>query len=142
MPHDQVRIAEVNAWFKKAAGDLSACSRLLEGDNPLCDAAVFHAQQAVEKTIKGFLTWHDRSFGKTHNVVEIGKKAVDIDPELEKLLRRASHLTQYAWRFRYPGEPEEPTADEALEALNLAKEVLEELSDRLPHGFPLLPVGP
>lgn len=132
MQPDPERINEVSEWLRKAAGDVGACSRLPEGDEPMCDAAVFHAQQAAEKAIKGFLAWHDRPFGKTHNIVEIGRLATSIDNSLEELLRRASPLSQYAWRFRYPGEPDAATRDESENALAVCKEVLEAILARLP----------
>jgi HEPN domain-containing protein len=40
--------------------------------------ATFHCQQAVEKTIKAFLTWHDRAFRKTHDLVELGAECSDL----------------------------------------------------------------
>lgn len=36
---------------------------------------------------------------------------------------RAAELTDYAWKFRYPGEPEEPPREEAEQALTLARKV-------------------
>jgi hypothetical protein len=45
-----------------------------------------------------------------------------VDTTLEPPLRRAASLTDYAWKFRYPGEPEEPSIEEADEALALARE--------------------
>jgi len=44
--------------------------------------------------------------------------------QLDPLLRRAAPLTEYAWKFRYPGDPDEATAEEATEALATAREVL------------------
>jgi hypothetical protein len=48
------------------------------------------------------------------------------------LTRQAARLTEYAWKFRYPGEPEEPPVAEAQEALALAREVYEAILNRLP----------
>lgn len=93
---------------------------------------VFHSQQAAEKAMEGFLTWHGRIYRKTHNLIEIGEACAVIDPTLEPLLRRAAELTEYAWRFRYPGNPEEPSEEEAKEALALAREVFDSLLHRLP----------
>jgi HEPN domain-containing protein len=39
---------------------------------PFTADAVFRAQQAAEKTLKGFLAWHDVPFGKTHNLAALG----------------------------------------------------------------------
>jgi HEPN domain-containing protein len=75
MPHDPERIAEVRSWFAKASEDLRAAAFKLTAQPPLTADIVFHAQQAVEKAIKGFLSWHDRPFRKTHNLVEIGEAA-------------------------------------------------------------------
>jgi HEPN domain-containing protein len=93
---------------------------------------VFHTQQAVEKAMKGFLACHGRVYRKTHNLVEIGEACAAIDPTLEPLLRRAAELTEYAWRFRYPGNPEEPTEEEARGALPLTREVFDSPLHRLP----------
>ena len=41
-------------------------------------------------------------------------------------------LTEYAWRFRYPGEPEEPTEDEARAAIEVARKVYAAILARLP----------
>lgn len=59
-------------------------------------------QQAAEKALKAFLTWHDRPFGKTHNLVELGGQCVLLDATLEGVLAPAGALTEYAWKFRYP----------------------------------------
>jgi HEPN domain-containing protein len=132
MLHDPERIAEARSWFVKASDDLRAAAFELTAEPPLTADIVFHAQQAVEKAIKGFLTWHDRVFRKTHNLVEIGEIAAAIESSLEPLLRRAAPLTEYAWRFRYPGDLDEPPVEEAREALATALEVFDSLLTRLP----------
>ena len=40
-------------------------------------------------------------------------------------------LSEYAWRFRYPGAPYEPDADEAARGLALARLVRTEIARRL-----------
>ena len=55
-----------------------------------------------------------------------------VDPALEPPLRRAAPLTEYAWRFRYPGDLDEPPVEEAREALTIAREAFESLLSRLP----------
>jgi len=73
MQHDPVRAADTRAWLRKALLDLQAGEFELGGDVSLAADAVFHAQQAVEKSMKGFLAWHDRPFRKTHELEEIGE---------------------------------------------------------------------
>jgi hypothetical protein len=38
----------------------------------------------------------------------------------------------FAWAFRYPGDPEEPSGTEVEEALRLAREVFDAMLTRLP----------
>jgi len=132
MQPDPVRVADTRAWLVKAAPDLRAGDTSLKLEPPLTADAVFHAQQLAEKSLKAFLTWHDQPFRKTHNLVEIGQACVTIDASLHSVLSRAGRLTEYAWKFRYPGDPDEPTLPEAEAALVLAHEAYEEILARLP----------
>lgn len=50
----------------------------------------------------------------------------------EGKLLQAAPLTEYAWKFRYPGDPEQPTSDEAQSALAIARAVSQEILERLP----------
>lgn len=45
----------VQSWKVKSGHDLKACRQLLQTDEPLAEIIAFHAQQAVEKALKGFL---------------------------------------------------------------------------------------
>lgn len=54
--------AEVQNWLIKSQHDLGSAGRLMEGDNPYLDTAVYHCQQAAEKSLKAFLTYHDVPF--------------------------------------------------------------------------------
>jgi len=132
MQYDPDRVSEVNSWLRKAHDDLRAAEISMSAIPPILGVALFHCQQTVEKAIKAFLAWNDKVFGKTHNLVELGALAVDVDPELEPLLRRAAALTEYAWRYRYPGDIEDPTPNEARDAFAIAGEVLINLQNRLP----------
>jgi HEPN domain-containing protein len=132
MPHDPTRLAEVRAWLTLAIEDLRAADHELTASPPILGDLVFHCQQAVEKLFKGFLVWHDVVFRKTHNLEELGEQCLRIDSTLREVVDRSVPLTEYAWRFRYPGEPEAPTNEEAVDALSLAREVLGAIKSRLP----------
>jgi HEPN domain-containing protein len=136
MPHETEKTAEVRAWLMRAKDDLRAGDAAMGVSPPVVSVALFLAQQAAEKAMKGFLTWHDCVFRKTHNLVEIGELCVSIDPSLGPILRQAAGLTVYAWRFRYPGEPNKPSFEEGKSALALAREVLSEIVSRLPNNQP------
>ena len=132
MALDPVRVADTRAWLVKASRDLRGAEIDLAADPPLLDDVVFHCQQAVEEALKGYLTWNDQPFRRTHDLVDLGGRCVAIDPTLDPLLRRAAGLTEYAWKFRYPGEPGEPTDVEAADSLALAREVVSTMLGKLP----------
>jgi HEPN domain-containing protein len=132
MPHDPELVAETRGWLQRAAHDLGAGAADLNVEPPFTGDAVFHAQQAAEKSMKGFLTWHRRIFRKTHNLTELGTMCVGMDATLDSVVARAAELTDYAWKYRYPGEPSEPDREEAESALKLAREVYDAVLERLP----------
>ena len=133
MPRDDPRLeSDVRAWLGKVESDLRCAEIDILADPPLTEDAMFHCQQAAEKTLKAFLTWHDRPFRKTHDLAEIGRECTEIDASLEPLCRRAAALTVFAWAFRYPGDMEQIPVKEAEEALTLAREVHKAVLTRLP----------
>jgi hypothetical protein len=74
---------------------------------------------------------HDQPFRKTHDLSELGRAVAVVDATLEPLCRKAAPLSVYAWGFRYPGEPVEPTAEEAQDAFAIANEVATAIRARL-----------
>jgi HEPN domain len=68
------------------------------------------------------LTWHDVPFRKTHSLEELGRQVVELHGELRSLADRVSLLSEYAWKFRYPGAVDAPAPTEATDALALARE--------------------
>ena len=132
MPLDPVRAADTRAWLAKAAQDLRRIEILLAAEPPDAEGALFHSQQAAEKAIKGFLTWHDVPFRRVHELDVIGEQCAVLDHSLSDVMSRADALTKYAWRFRYPGAPYEPTLEEGRAAFDLAREVVNAILRRLP----------
>ena len=132
MAVDPELVEETKAWLVKASRDLRAAEALAKTSPPLFDEAAFHCQQAAEKALKGFLTWNCRVFRKTHNLEEVGEQCVSIDPSLREVVDRAAPLSEYAWKFRYPGTPYQPSAEEAREAITAAHAVVEAVLSRLP----------
>lgn len=132
MQHDPARVEDTKTWLTKAATDLAAGAHDLTVDPPFTGDAAFHAQQAGEKALKGFLAWHDVPFGKTHDLSALGRQCAEIEPTLAAIGQRAATLTVYVWKYRYPGEPDEPPREEAESALALAREVYAAILERLP----------
>ena len=132
MADDQARVADTVAWLQKAKEDLQIAKQLVKPSKALSGGAVFHCQQAAEKSLKAFLVWHDVPFRKTHYLKEVGDACVEVDATLKETVGRAVPLTEYAWKFRYPGEPDHPSRKEAESALGIATEVYKAIIKRLP----------
>jgi HEPN domain-containing protein len=130
MPLD-ARAQEVEDWLARAAQDLRAAQVDLEAEPPLDADAAFHCQQAVEKALKALLARYDEPFRKTHDIGELALACLVLEPSLEALLRESAPLTEYAWRFRYPGEAFEPDPEEVVAALDLARRVVGEVTSRI-----------
>ena len=129
-----VRTLEVRGWLLRASEDLRAGRHDLTARPPLCNDVAFHAQQCAEKAMKAFLVYHERPFRKTHNLTELGGAVARIEPALAELMREASLMTEFAWRFRYPGDSASVSERDALQSIELAERVLAEVRGRLPEG--------
>jgi HEPN domain-containing protein len=125
MPPDDARLEDARAWLARAELDLRAAD--LEMGTPeagLWGDVAFHAQQAAEKALKAFLALHDEPFRKTHSIEEIGRACAAIDPGLGELVDAAAPLTEFAWKFRYPGDVSDPTREEAGRAVAVARKLV------------------
>lgn len=116
---------EAEAWIAKARSDLKAAEILATGENSPQDIAIYHCQQSAEKAIKGFLVFREIPFQKTHDLERLLELVREDSTSLVKLDEHARILTPYAVEFRYPGDVFEPDEAEMLEALRLAREVLD-----------------
>jgi len=125
---------EVRAWLELAALDLEVAVRLAD-DPDLARVVVYHCQQAAEKAVKGFLTWHGVRFGRTHDLDVLGSLARPLAPALEPALDRAVELTPYAWLYRYPPDSPAPLEGEPGEAIGAARELLDAILANLPGGL-------
>lgn len=110
------KFALARSWFRKADSDLDALKRLLEGGGPF-DTACFHAQQAVEKYVKGLLAQAGRPFPFTHDLEELQRIGTADVPGWPLTGIDLSGLTAYAVELRYDFDfwPDRETASQALD---------------------------
>ena len=101
--HESEDRGEAEEWLEKASLDLAAAATLLDAATPLPMVAMFHAQQAAEKSWKALLAWHATAFRKTHDLRELGQQVAGLEDALGELAATAEALTPFAWVFRYPG---------------------------------------
>jgi HEPN domain-containing protein len=77
--HD--KFDHARGWFLKAESDLHTVRSLLAGDGPY-DTAWFHAQQAAEKYLQGFLALMEQPVPRTHNLEELQQLCSGLAPPL------------------------------------------------------------
>ena len=122
--------AEAGQWLAYAAENRQVAA--LCRDSGLFNPSLQNSQQAVEKALKAFLAFHERTFRKTHDLGDLSPECLAIDESLQEAISQAEGLTQYAWRFRYPGAPYEPDSTEAQDGLRRAEAAIQEVERRLP----------
>jgi HEPN domain-containing protein len=103
--------------LRRAKGDLQAC-RLLAEDTDIDDSIVgFHAQQAVEKALKGALVLVDVELPRTHDLALLVEQVEAAGTTVPDELTGADWLTPWAAELRY----DEPTALDRASALAVAE---------------------
>jgi HEPN domain-containing protein len=65
-------------WFQKAENDLLSVQNNLKAEQYASDTVCFHCQQAAEKYLKGFLAWHQMPFAKTHDLLDLLRRIMQI----------------------------------------------------------------
>jgi HEPN domain-containing protein len=112
-------VNDMRAWCERAEEDFTLARAALRRKQPLAAGACFHAQQCAEKYIKALLISKGADFPKTHDLLMLNNLCSAAGIFLEIDPKHLNTLTDYAVRTRYPGN--DPTADDAKEAIKLAK---------------------
>jgi HEPN domain-containing protein len=116
---DESKRELVREWLVRADPDLRSARVLASLADPLLDTAIYHCQQAAEKSVKGWLQSNDDPFPKTHDIEDLVERSASINRDFNQFTAAAAVLTPYASAFRYPGGFDEPMPsreefDEAL----------------------------
>jgi len=115
-------------WLRRAREDL----RVASDEEDITWVSVFHSQQAAEKALKAILVALGVQPPRTHSIgyliLLLSKSGVDV---AQLLSINAARLTRYAVEARYPDFEEEPSLEEAREALEIAKRVVEWAGEKL-----------
>lgn len=118
-PHD---------WFRIAAKDFARVARrLAEGD---ADDAAFRLQQALEKSLKGYLLARGWRLKRIHDIDAPLTDAVRYNPRLERYRPLCQQVAGYYIIERYPTFEEGPLLNEVRGAYRMARALLRQ---RQPH---------
>jgi HEPN domain-containing protein len=93
------------ALFKRAEEDVSDINALLKHKDVPEEynfaSICFHATQAVEKFIKGFIVYNNVPVKKTHNLESINDIANSIDKSFSTIKKECVKLNEYTPSVRY-----------------------------------------
>lgn len=118
--------ALVSEWIDKAEADYySAWREYRARKHPNYDGAGFHAQQCIEKYLKGFLIHSGQAATWGHDLIAVAERCIPHFPELELEKPLLALLTRFAVRYRYPGESaSKAEAKRALRAMEQLRKIL------------------
>lgn len=108
-------------WFYKASEDELSIHAILKDGAP--STACFLSQQMVEKYLKGFLVFHEQSFAKVHDLLQLETLLLRPDPGVSVLHTDLVLLNRYYIETRYPGDFPEFSSAEAQAAFEAALRV-------------------
>jgi HEPN domain-containing protein len=120
----------VEQWLFHAVSDRRTATVCLAADPPLLDSASFHCQQAAEKLLKGALVWASISFGKTHDLSDLGDKLCKVYPEFSELVAGMEMWTTWNIAYRYPMDDSADVLP-SLETLSSALVTIDRLVDKV-----------
>lgn len=120
---------QADKWISFANDDLKIIDDIINDE--VYHLACFHAQQAAEKSLKGFIIFHKTRIEKTHSLVELLNEAIKINKDLDKFRDYCLILDRYYIPTRYPDAlpgslPEGlPGKNNAEAAFKCAQEILD-----------------
>lgn len=123
----------VEEWIGKARGDLATARRELAAtDGPNYDAVCFHAQQCVEKLMKGLLIQSGVTPPKTHDLASLSRLVAEACPGWQCNLADLHYLSRAAVEYRYPGESAD--REDAATAMSICERLSDALRARIASG--------
>lgn len=124
--------ATAKEWVAKAEADYATAGRELRASqSPNYDATCFHAQQCVEKLMKGLLIHLGILAPKTHDLVMLDRLLAPACKGWSWPMEELRFLTHASVAFRYPGESADQ--EEAVTAFDIATRIREKLRKLLPE---------
>ncbi|HEX8359528.1 MAG TPA: HEPN domain-containing protein [Longimicrobium sp.] len=139
----EIQILVVKQWVELGREDLAwaetgAENRSLPGPGKIG----FHAQQAVEKLLKGLLTTYSVDPEDQHNLGRLIEQLRRLDRATGDAAAPSSQPTPYAVIYRYPPRnplrSRQPTRDDALHALQIARDACATLGAAIEKRLRLL----
>jgi HEPN domain-containing protein len=97
-----MNIDDVMEWMKLADDDFDSAKILNEAICKHYEIICYHCAQAVEKYLKGYLTYKDIIPKKTHDLLFLNNLCIEQDNSFEEIKIECGYLNRFANDIRYP----------------------------------------
>jgi len=115
------QLEHVHLLMRKAQSDLVSGEDILAAGH-VVDSVCFHAQQAVEKSLKALLALSETEYPRTHDLRKLLDLVVPLFGPVGPAEEEVIQLSVFAVDIRYD-DTDEPDADTAAALLELARRV-------------------
>lgn len=95
------------------------------------DTICFHAQQAIEKYIKGALVYFEQDISKTHDLVKLSTEIAPFIPELSAMEEDLEKISEFAVEVRYQESFYDHSLEEAKGSYEIALKVKDIVLNKL-----------
>ena len=124
------KIEETIKWLKFAAEDLKAAKSFLSKDELMPRHSCWLAQQSAEKSLKAVLCHENIRIPKTHDL-EFLLTLVPDNWNLKNLNLDLAVLSEWAVEARYPGDWDDASETDAINAVKIASVLFDETNYKL-----------
>lgn len=97
-----MNINDVKEWMMIADDDFDSAKILNEAARKHMEVICYLCAQAAEKYLKCYLTYNDIIPQKTHNLVLLNDKCIEIDNGFNEIKMECGFINRYANEIRYP----------------------------------------
>lgn len=119
----------LDLWLTLAVQDFEIAHLLQQ--HLFCNQAAYHAQQAAEKALKGYIARNRISNMKTHDLKALVLLCASVDEKFLSLEYPAEFLMPYATLGRYPDTYIKLESYEATELIKHAKKIVRQVLPNL-----------
>jgi HEPN domain-containing protein len=97
-----MNINDVKEWMTIADDDFDSAKILNEAVRKHMEVICYLCSQATEKYLKCYLTYKNIIPEKTHNLVLLNDKCIEIDNSFQEIKMECGFLNRYVNEIRYP----------------------------------------
>lgn len=121
-------------WFDRAQHDWDTANFILDMQPVPVEIVCYHCQQAVEKSLKGYLVAHGiEPVPRIHDLTQLCQMCQEKDARFAGATQACGYLTVFATQTRYPSsiDPSEVEMNRALGYTKDALALIHQLSQEL-----------